>query len=72
MKMFFPIKIELIIIQRNAINITVGVSKINFFLCIFLLNKKQLIAASANGTQEPNGAITTTGQINNEITIKVL
>ena len=48
-----------------------GISKI-IFLHIPLLSKKQLIAASANGTQEPNGAITMTGQINNEIIIKVL
>ena len=47
-----------------------GISKI-IFLHIPLLNKKQLIASSANGPQEPNGAITLTGQINNEITIKV-
>ena len=71
-KKFFSIKIVLIIIQKNAINITLGVSKINFFLYILLLNKEQLNAAIANGTQEPNGAITTIGQINNEITITVL
>ena len=53
-------------------NIAMGVSKIFFFLYILLLNKAQLIANTANGIQEPNGAITTTGQINNEITIKVL
>ena len=70
-KKFFPIKIVLIIIQKNAINIMLGISKI-IFLHIPLLSKKQLIAASANGTQEPNGAITMTGQINNEIIIKVL
>ena len=44
----------------------------NEMVSIFILNKKQLKAAIANGTQEPNGAITTMGQINNEITIKVL
>ena len=43
------------------------------FSCfITKFKKEQLIAISANGTQEPNGAITTTGQINSEITIKVL
>ena len=34
-KKFFPIKIVLIIIQKNAINITLGVSKINFFYIYF-------------------------------------
>ena len=71
-KKFFSIKMVLIIIQKNAISITVGISNIIFFLNILLLNKKQLIAAIANGIQEPNGAITTIGQINNEITTKVL
>ena len=71
-KKFFSIKIVLIIIQKNATNITLGVSKINCFLYILLLNKEQLNANIANGTQEPNGAITTIGQINNEIIIKIL
>ena len=71
-KKFFSIKVVLIIIQKNVINNTVGVSKINFLLYILLLNKEQLIAAIASGIQEPNGAITTIGQINNEITMKVL
>ena len=71
-KKSFPIKIVLIIIQKNVISITLGISKIFYFSNILLLNKAQLIAAIANGIQEPNGAITTTGQINNETTIKVL
>ena len=57
-------------IQKNAMNIAMGVCKI--FFSIYLLNKAQLIANSANCITEPNGATTTTGQINNETTIKFL